>query len=398
MKYLFLIIIVCISISAYGQTSDNMVTGNVSYISAQHVYVRFVNTEGIQVGDTLFLVQNNKKQPAIVVLSLSSISCVGKLINNIPLTVSNPIAAKRKIEEKPLEVVAEKSVESISVNDQVIKSVIKKGKDTNSKQRFDGRLSISSYSNISTNHPSNNRLRYNLTLNEEHIGDSKLSLESYISFTHKLNDSTEKYKDLKVYNLALKYDISKTAHFTLGRKINNYMANVGAVDGLQFENDGKYFSYGVVVGSRPDTYTYYLNPDLLQFGAFVAHNAQNANGTLQTSLAVFNQMNKLKTDRRFLYLQHNNSLQKNLDLFCSFEVDLYSKKDSISKNTLDLTSSYVSLRYRPWRQLSVSLSYDARKNIYYYETYKNRIDSTLDKATRQGFRLQTTIRPSDTSR
>jgi len=393
MKYLFLIIIACISIHTYGQTSDDMVTGNVSYISSQHVYVRFVSTEGIHVGDTLFLVQNNKKQPALIVSSLSSISCVGNPINNITLNVTNPIAARKKVEEKPLEVVAEKSIESISVNDQAIKSATKKDKDTSSKQRFDGRLSISSYSNISTNYPSNNRLRYNLTLNDEHIGNSKLSLESYISFTHKLNDSTEKYKDLKVYNLALKYDISKTAHVILGRKINNYMANVGAVDGLQFENDGKHFSYGAVVGSRPDTYTYYLNPDLLQFGAFIAHNYQSKTGTSQTSLAAFNQMNKFKTDRRFIYLQHSNSLLKNVDLFCSFEMDLYAMKDSLPKNTFDLTSTYVSLRYSPWRQLSMSLSYDARKNIYYYETYKNRIDSTLDKVTRQGFRFQTTIRP-----
>ena len=39
------------------------------------------------------------------------------------------------------------------------------------------------------------------------------------------------------------------------------------------------------------------------------------------------------------------------------------------------------------------MSYDARKNIYYYETYKNYIDSVMDKETRQGLRFQAMYRP-----
>ena len=92
-----------------------------------------------------------------------------------------------------------------------------------------------------------------------------------------------------------------------------------------------------------------------------------------------------------MYFQHSNSLLKNLDLFCSFEVDLYNARDS--SNTIDLTGTYVSLRYRPFRNLSLSLSYDARKNIYYYETYKSKRDSLLEKETRQGYRFQFNYSP-----
>jgi hypothetical protein len=69
-------------------------------------------------------------------------------------------------------------------------------------------------------------------------------------------------------------------------------------------------------------------------------------------------------------------------------------KTSTPANILDLTSTYLSLSYRPLKNLSMSLSYDARKNIYYYETYpRNKIDSTLDKEIRQGFRFQTMYYP-----
>ena len=86
-------------------------------------------------------------------------------------------------------------------------------------------------------------------------------------------------------------------------------------------------------------------------------------------------------------------LNKNLNLFCSFEIDLYTLKNLKPVNTFDLTSTYVSLGYRPWRKLSLLLSYDARKNIYYYETFKNSIDSILDKEMRQGLRFQFSYRP-----
>ena len=172
------------------------------------------------------------------------------------------------------------------------------------------------------------------------------------------------------------------------------MSNIGAVDGLEYENVGKNFTFGALAGSRPDYLDYSFNPKLLQFGAFISHNLRNENGTMQTSLGVFNQLNNFKTDRRFAYFQHLNSLLKNVDLFSSFEVDLYGFVNNQLTSTFDLTSTYISLRYKPWDNFSTSLSYDARKNIYYYETFpQNKIDSTLDKETRQGFRFNLMYRP-----
>jgi len=382
----------------FGQNTDDILKGSVSYISSQNVYVKFVNTEGIHVGDTLFVVNNNNAIPALIVNSLSSISCVGTVIGNNKLTIGNEIVIKKKQDNKSIEVVANQSIESISVNDIAIKTALKAKKSDDYKARLDGKLSMSSYTNLS-NYASNQRFRYNLSLNAQHISNSKFSLESYINFTHKIsfpaktNDWEGINNALKVYNLAIKYDVSKTSSVSLGRKINNNMANIGAVDGLQYEKTSKNFTYGALVGSRPDYFDYSFNPNLLQFGAFVSHSVQKEAGNMQTSAAVFNQMNNFITDRRFAYLQHTNSLIKNVDLFCSAEIDFYTMENLQPKNTLDLTSTYISVRYKPWKVFNMSLSYDARKNIYYYETFKNTIDSILDRETRQGLRFQTMLRP-----
>ena len=42
---------------------------------------------------------------------------------------------------------------------------------------------------------------------------------------------------------------------------------------------------------------------------------------------------------------------------------------------------------------SLFLSYDARKNVIYYETFKSTLDSIIENETRQGFRTRVTLRP-----
>ena len=432
MKYLLSFILIWSGICLFAQNNDAVIKGNVSFISSQNVYVQFVNTDGIHIGDTLYISKNNVLKPALVVKSMSSISCVGNPFSEDLLAVSNQIFAKKKIESLPIDVLAQKSKTGISVNDMAIASSIKK---TNFTAKLDGRVSLSSYINNTSDTTYNTINRFNLAIDAHHIGNSRLSAECYMTLTNKniyrpmtrskvdtlTNDTTNSLvnvsqttNELLIYNLALKYDLDSTTCLTFGRKINNNLANIGAVDGLQFEKTGRNFSFGAVIGSRPDTYTYNINPGLLQFGAFVGFHTKNENRTTQTSIALFNQMNNMATDRRFIYFQHSNSLLKNLVFFCSLEVDLYGAKNQTDSaktqnisgadstvfwnnrtpvNIIELTSAYVSLNYRPFRNLSMSMSYDARKNVYYYQTYKSYVDSLLDKETRQGFRFQTSYRP-----
>lgn len=395
-----LIILFCSVIHTFGQTTTETVTGKVSYVSSQNVYVKFDNTDGIHVGDTLYVSKNGKTIPALVISSMSTISCVGSPVGSITLSVPDIISANKRVVAKSSENSGSETKLAEATSDQVIHAAFNTQKAKDSKQRFDGRLSVNSYSNISNIYSTNERLRYNLSMNAEHIGNSNLSAETYITFTHMLSfpgkptDWTGLNNALKIYNLALKYDLTKTSNISFGRKIYTNMANIGAVDGFEFEKVSHNFSFGALVGSRPDYSDYSFNPNLLQFGGFVSHSIQNEKGNMQTSFAIFNQMNNFKTDRRYAYIQHSNSLLKNIDVFGSLEVDLYGMVNNKLTSTLDLTSAYVSLRYKPVKNLSLSLSYDARKNIYYFETFKkNKLDSIYDKDTRQGFRFMTMYHP-----
>jgi hypothetical protein len=165
------------------------------------------------------------------------------------------------------------------------------------------------------------------------------------------------------------------------------------VDGLQFEKQFKSITVGAFAGSRPDYEDYSVNFNLFQAGLFVSHDYRGINGRMQSTVGFVDQENNWNTDRRFLYLQHNNSLVRNLYLFGSAEVDLYRKVGDTTENTFDLSNFYLMLRYRFIRQLSVSVSYSARNNIIYYETYKDIIERLLEQEMLQGFRVRVTARP-----
>ncbi len=405
MKRYFIILAFLFAGSLAISQSVDTLTGVVSYRNAQNVYVKFNNTSGISVGDTLFVLRDDILSPALVVGHTSSLSVVGAPIGEIQLNVKDEVvfrsgsdkvpfvASDKPAEERQPPVVPEvppvpvPEVEKISSPD-----------DLSFHENIRGRLSASLYSNILNSTTSNlQRMRYTFSVQAKNINDSRFSAETYISYRHQLEDwrmeTTPLSKALRVYSLALTYQAGDNTVLALGRKVNSHITNIGALDGLQAEHTSGGLTYGGFGGSRPDHTDYGLNPDLMQVGAFVALRTDAAHGTMQNSLALVEQRNRSMTDRRFAYLQHSSSLIKNIYVFSSFEVDLYERPDSVSRSTFKLTSTYVSLQYRPSRKWTLFGSYDARKNVIYYETYRNFIDNLLEQETRQGLRFRVSYRP-----
>jgi len=142
-----------------------------------------------------------------------------------------------------------------------------------------------------------------------------------------------------------------------------------------------------VVGTHPDYSDYGINLKLFEYGAYVSHSIPSGKGQVQSSLAFLKQRNGGEVDRRFAYFQHSNSLVRNLYLFTSMELELYKMVEGIPTTSPSLTSLYVSLRYRMFKMLTLFASYDTRKNVIYFETFKDFADRLLEEATRQGFRI-----------
>ena len=363
-----------------------LVEGFVSFVNANNIYVRFENTKDLNINDTLLVFVKEKWTKSLVVQMVSSKSIVSVPFGPERIMVGSKVAYYKKptiSENEPIKV-----VEIKKEPDEVV--IPKEEKPKEHKQNYNGRIIVSTNGSMEQKEKDYNRIRTSLAFDINNINNGKFSFESYINYRRRfgVEQNQDSFnEDFKIYALNLSYQANENSTISLGRKLNNRMANMGAIDGLQVEQKFKSLTFGGFGGTRPDDIDYGFNSNLLQFGAFASIDKDKGKGQISTSIAFANQLNHLKTDRRFVYFQHTNSIINNLYLFYSIELDLFQNIDSVKSNSVNLTSTYVSLRYKPFKKFSVTTSYDNRRNVIYYETYRTYLEQLLNQETRQGVRL-----------
>ncbi len=404
---ILIIAVALIPVSIFSQGNNKIkLTGKVTYQTTQNVYVSFENTNGISAGDTLYLESARKLIPAVIVKFISSISCAGEKITNVSLNDKDKIIAFVNAESQNLK-------NSNIENDTTFlaDTLMKRGSNTenfkqeekkrkiNYAQRTTGRFSIQSYSNLTniSNGLNYQRWRYTLMFRAPDINNSGFSVSTYSTFNYRADQwnyiSSNLGQAIRIYDLTFGYRFDPTARIWVGRYLNPKISSLSSVDGIQFE---KYFGSvytGAVIGSRPDFIDMGMNSKLFETGAYIGKTDTLGYGSMENTFSIFQQTNNFITDRRFIYLQHTDNIFENTYIFASSEIDLYKKENNTAKNDFTLTSLYLTARYVPIRQVSFYLSYDARKNIIYYETFKSFIDSVIDRETRQGVRGRVNFHP-----
>lgn len=391
--YFFLVILFLSAASIHAQQTENYKAGTISYLSSQHVYVKFETTRGISPGDTLYVKKDKAIVPAMLVENLSSTSAVCIVLENYKPVAGNQVYAAKAMPEKdePLSEIKKEELKPVQEEDTLsIKNELSAKEKTN-RQKVYGSLAATSYSNFS-GISSSTRLRYMFSLDAKHLGNSKLSLESYVSFQHQAEDFSPVqeniFNGLKIYRFALNYDLDTKTRFTFGRRTNPKISLIGAIDGIQFERNLAGLFYGAFAGFRPDYTNYGFDFKLPQFGAFVGHRYTVNKGYMQNSLAFVQQMNRSRTDRRIAILQHSNTLLKNIYFFGSTEIELYRNINDTAQFTFKPVNSYLVLNYRFKNRLYLSASYDNRRNLIFYESYKTYLQQLLEIEARQGLGLQ----------
>lgn len=398
LKFIFTIIsltLLCSKIA--GQNTSNLVTGKVSFVTSKNVYVKFETTEHIKIGDTLKFL--NQKKACLLVQNKSSKSIVCKPLFGCEVNKGDAIYFNYHI--PTIIKNAQKEVKNTSgiVKKSIDKQVEKENPIIKNPEKIRGKLSASSYSTFSNTGNDRHKMMYRFSMDAKNINNSKFSFNTYLNYRQyiqpKDTSSYQPKNTFNIYNFALKYDVDPTLSLVIGRKINTKTSSLGAIDGLQVE---KFFGknyVGAIAGFRPDINDYNFNSNLFEYGGYIGRSINTPNLYSQTTLGVLQQTNNGEIDRRYAYFQHSSTILKKLNLFSSMEFDLYNKVDSIAKNSIDLSNLYISARYRFSRKFNLMISYDSRKRILYYETYKTDIERLLDdNEARQGVRFRVNLKPS----
>lgn len=380
------IALLCAMVAPLFSTAQDVVSGRVTFITAQHVYVRFEGTEGIAVKDTLEVLRDGVPQPCLIVANKSSTSCVCTVAAGCTVEKEDQVQVHRRVPEevKP----------AASRPERATRPAARTPATPSNGERIRGRISAASYSTIPSARENDHRLMYRVSLDANRIAGSKFSAETYLNY-RKLYPADpdrrpQRTELFNVYSAAVSYAPDSNTVVSLGRKINNNISSLGAIDGLQAERNLGSFHAGAIVGFRPDIFTYDLNTDLFQYGAYAGLRSRSARVSTRTTLGLLQQTNAGLIDRRYAFMQHSSTINGDLNLFGSGELDLFSTMNAGAR----LTNLFVSARYRINRMIDVFGSYDSRKRVIYYETFRNDVEVMLDDDdARQGARLRLNVKP-----
>lgn len=395
------IFFVTFSIQLIGQSNDVYEEGVVTFKASDNVYVRFTSTDKMEIGDTIFLKNATELLPCLVITKKSSTSCICESLENCAVSKNDKVIYSKKqiviisapttIPANTVDPVLEEQTSEILMPEITA--------ENNRVQQISGSLSAASYSNLSSlTDGDTHRAVGRMSLNIFNINGSKLSFESYLNYNKNFYERTleagTRTSFFNAYNLALTYDVDSSMFITIGRKINRNISSIGPIDGLQVEKNFGHIIAGAVVGFKPDLRQFGFNADLFEYGAYIGHRYATSIVRSTTTIGLLEQTNQFTTDRRYTYLQHSSTYGRKLTLFSSIEIDVFEKLNGVTSTKPRMTNLYTSAQYRFSRKFSLTASYDARKRIIYYETFRTDVERILeDDETRQGVRIRMNASP-----
>ena len=305
------------------------VVGTISYVSSQYCYVQFENTDGFSPGDTLYIKREKDTVAALLLRFISTRSAACEKITGMTLPMKQGTDLFGYKKQIPVEVASEEKVTPASSVNNAIGGKGKTQKVIDNSLKVNGRFSLLSASDFaSTSTFSSQRYRTSINFTAENLIIPQLTLYDYMLYSYSDKDKqvfkSDPFRNLKIYDLALQYKPDSVMSLWLGRHLNYRMANAGTIDGFQLERIAKPFFYGFFAGSHPSFTDYGFDLKQFQFGGYIARVDSFINNVaMENTAALFNQTVKMKTDRRFLYLQHSNNFLKDMDVMFSSEIDLF---------------------------------------------------------------------------
>ncbi len=122
-----LILFIAISGSnIYGQDDNQLIIGKVSFVTSRNIYVKFIDTEDIQIGDSLRFM--NQIKPCLVVKSKSSSSVVCSIVNDCKVNKGDDVYfgyAKHHNENKEVAEITKTTIDSTDVKNKTEKDLQK---------------------------------------------------------------------------------------------------------------------------------------------------------------------------------------------------------------------------------------------------------------------------------
>ncbi len=386
-------------------------TGKITYVSADAIYTDIGTLKGAIVGDSLRLAAK-PAQPVLVIRSISrKSSLVASLDANFKPAVGMDLLFHPSVARTDSKRITPGDSARTGRSDlpALWSGAIAKHNQTTldnlgsqsgasrgaSKDRnvLVGRVGLQFFSSSDRKNSDYNYYQPGMVVNLDYnrIQGSyySLSTNTHIRKTYSNRDLRSANYPLRVYELSLKYQNDTAPYsYQVGRVSSPVINGIGYFDGALYAHKLQTnLVVGGFVGTEPDYRKSTPQTSTSKLGIYANYKHEFGGDTKTTSTLAFSgQYVHGKIDREFFYLQNDATYGSLLYLYQNAEIGINRSGQSRRNSPLELSNIYLMARMRPIRSVSITGSYDARKNVFLVQTYRAIPDSLFDDAFRQGLR------------
>lgn len=385
------------------QTSDSteVISGEITYISADRIFGEPGSNSGLELGDTLNVIRGDAKIGSMVITAISSNSHSAQIVEqSTDFSVGDGLKITKTIKMEPEEQLgriiprdtleAEQPPDTITAKEEYAAEQ-KKQPDRKTFLQSSGSVTLRYYGifsnrSVSTFHQPAALIRWR----GEEIGGSPLRFEFYGRAQKDLaSDLSQRGGNrplLRVYSAGFTYDGPDTdVIWQIGRVYPRNVSGMGTIDGVMYGREHNNLKYGVTAGFRPDYYNNAVNTEILKTGTYIGwSNGEYGAGGYSGVMAFVGQYRNGMVDREYFTLRQSYTPISSLRLSYvgDFTLDRNNNSDQIGFFTP--SNSYLRLNWSHFSWMRLSLRYSYRKSIRLFATQSSIADSLYNYQSRQG--------------
>jgi len=175
----------------------------------------------------------------------------------------------------------------------------------------------------------------------------------------------------RTYKIGLFFANPKSPwQFGVGRLILPWASSLGAIDGgYAARKISRTVTVGTFAGSNPDPTQWSYAPNLQTIGSFVNFATGSYDGIHWSSTAgiAFSRIN-LRPERQYLFVENNYSIGRTFSIFQTGQVDYRDPKLFNGATGVQLSQSYITLRYTPRKRISFDISDNYFRGVPTFDT------------------------------
>jgi len=389
------IVMVCLAVPAFAQTplpeEETAPSFQVTYVTGSSLYLDAGTDQGLRLGDKLELLHDGVVIASLKVTDISSRRAVCSIENaTLPATVGDQ--GRLLLEDRP----PAPAVTTPPVTSARAEASRQRRRSRNGFAGIHGRVGVRflSVNDRSEADGGFTQPALDLRLDGQNVGGSPLDLAVDVRSRFTSPDSDDGDDgETNVYRLALTWHQRNPGlRVTLGRQFAATLAAVSIFDGVLVDFNRDRWSVGGFSGTQPDRDDMAYSSDIREHGAyFQVRGGRTSAVRWSLTTGLIGSYEDSEVNREFLYVQ-GRLVARKFSVYLAQEVD-YNRdwKEDLGEDTIDPTSTFVSLSYRPTGKLTLRGGYDNRRSIRLYRD-RTTPETEFDDSFRQGYWTGATIR------